>query len=723
VTASALDVFAPELARLDALIHREALRLRGRYELSLDELRGLYITDEQVDALLRHRGAPADFAAVPDIAAARAADRSSRWHRLAQALELSDDERDMLLVCLAPELDSKYETLYAYLNNDVSRRWPTAELATRLIGGSAGDRLRLRAHFLPGARLIATSAIEMVQPDREPVSRLQRALRVAAPVVDWLLGLAYADERLTSIARFGALEVMIPADGLPAGVAAPIARAAQMFGSALTMPPVVVTAPAAADAAMIAQDLFAHAHRHAIVVDLAGLRQISPADIVGAMHLMQRVLGIGLVVSPLDALLDGDGRAVEMLQALVRRLILQSPAVVLAGTDGVPWRDLLPDAHALEIRVPDLTACERAAVWKRALAAGHAGETGADGVPFALADRFLLGPDRVFRAARDAYGSAALAGDARPSRRQLFASARAVSFDGAGAMTRRVVTPFSWDDLVLPAEIRQRLVEIVRAVELRARVLDEWGLARRIGGARGIKILFAGPSGTGKTMAAGIIAKTLQLEMQRIEVGAVASKYIGETEKNLDRAFAAARRGNAVLFIDEADALLGKRSEVKDAHDRYANVEIAYLLQKMEDHDGVVILASNLAQNIDEAFSRRMQFVVEFPQPDEPARERLWRQMFPPDAPLAGDVDFAFLARQFELAGGDIRNVVLDAAYSAAREGAPISLHHVLRAVAMQYAKQGRVLTPADLREHYGALVAAASAPALDDILTGVAGE
>ena len=182
------------------------------------------------------------------------------------------------------------------------------------------------------------------------------------------------------------------------------------------------------------------------------------------------------------------------------------------------------------------------------------------------------------------------------------------------------------------------------------------------------------------------------------------SKYIGETEKNLDRAFDTARAANAILFIDEADALFGKRSEVKDAHDRYANVETAYLLQKMEDHDGVVILATNLANNIDSAFSRRMHYVVEFPLPDVQRRELLWRGMFPPEAPLAVDVDFSFLARQFAFAGGDIRNVVLDAAYGAAQSRDAISMRHILKAVARQYAKKGQVVGAAELRE-YGSLM------------------
>jgi SpoVK/Ycf46/Vps4 family AAA+-type ATPase len=241
-------------------------------------------------------------------------------------------------------------------------------------------------------------------------------------------------------------------------------------------------------------------------------------------------------------------------------------------------------------------------------------------------------------------------------------------------------------------------------VELRARVLDEWGFQRRLGQAGGVKAMFAGPSGTGKSMAASLIAKALSLDLHRVELAATVSKYIGETEKNLDRAFDTARAANAILFIDEADALFGKRSEVKDAHDRYANVETAYLLQKMEDHDGVVILATNLANNIDNAFSRRMHFIVEFPLPDVPRRELLWRGMFPREAPLGADVDFSFLARQFPFAGGDIRNIVLDAAYAAAQQGEPIGMATLLRAVSRQFAKRGQVASASEFREYHGLL-------------------
>src|SRR5207248_4941858 len=190
-------------------------------------------------------------------------------------------------------------------------------------------------------------------------------------------------------------------------------------------------------------------------------------------------------------------------------------------------------------------------------------------------------------------------------------------------------------------------------------VYSEWGFERRIDSGKGLKALFAGASGTGKTMTAGVIARELGLDLYRIDLSGVVSKYIGETEKNLDRIFRAAHCSNAILFFDEADALFGKRSEVKDAHDRYANIEVAYLLQKMEEHEGAVILASNLSKNIDDAFSRRMHYIVEFPMPDEAHRERLWLGMFPPEVPLGQDVDFRFLARQFPIAGGDIKNIAL----------------------------------------------------------------
>ena len=259
--------------------------------------------------------------------------------------------------------------------------------------------------------------------------------------------------------------------------------------------------------------------------------------------------------------------------------------------------------------------------------------------------------------------------------------------------------------MVLPRLTLQRVKEIAFAIKCRHIVYSDWGFEQRIASGKGLKSLFAGASGTGKTMAAGVIARELELDLYKIDLSSIVSKYIGETEKNLDRIFRAAQSSNAILFFDEADALFGKRSEVKDAHDRYANIEVAYLLQKIEEYEGVVILASNLSKNIDDAFSRRMHYVVEFPLPDESYRERLWRTMFPSEVPLSNDVDFQFLARKFPIAGGDIRNVALDAAFLAAQDGKVVTMRQLARALARQMMKQGKIPSAMDFQQYHGLIV------------------
>src|SRR5262249_22799761 len=222
------------------------------------------------------------------------------------------------------------------------------------------------------------------------------------------------------------------------------------------------------------------------------------------------------------------------------------------------------------------------------------------------------------------------------------------------------------------------------------------GFDRHLAMGKGLNTLFAGPSGTGKMMAAEIVAADLGLELYKVDLSTLVSKYIGETEKNLDRIFAAAQEANAILFFDEADAIFGKRSEVKDAHDRYANIEVGYLLQKMEEYDGVVILATNLRKNIDDAFTGRMHMTIEFPSPEEPDRLRIWQKVFPPEAPLTDDVDMGFLAKQFKVTGGNIRNIALLSAFLAAEERRSIGMTQVVRAIKREYQKLGKLVTEAD---------------------------
>jgi SpoVK/Ycf46/Vps4 family AAA+-type ATPase len=232
-------------------------------------------------------------------------------------------------------------------------------------------------------------------------------------------------------------------------------------------------------------------------------------------------------------------------------------------------------------------------------------------------------------------------------------------------------------------------------------VYIDWGFDKKLSLGKGLNVLFSGPSGTGKTMAAEIIAKDARLDLYKIDLSSVVSKYIGETEKNLNKIFNEAETSNAILFFDEADALFGKRSEVKDAHDRYANIEIGYLLQKMEEYEGIVILATNLNGNIDDAFLRRMQFVIEFPFPDEKLRLQIWNRIFPKDAPLAEDINYKFFSERLKLAGGNIKNVALAAAFQAAEESCEIGMRQIMHATKREYQKIGKPFLRVDFEPYY----------------------
>jgi SpoVK/Ycf46/Vps4 family AAA+-type ATPase len=271
-----------------------------------------------------------------------------------------------------------------------------------------------------------------------------------------------------------------------------------------------------------------------------------------------------------------------------------------------------------------------------------------------------------------------------------------------GSLAQRLDPVYKWDDIVVSEDLMRQLREIADQVATRAEVYGRWGFGARLPRGRGISALFSGPSGTGKTMAAEILANELQLDLFRIDLAGVVSKYIGETEKNLRNVFDAAEESGAILFFDEADALFGKRTEVRDSHDRYANIEVNYLLQRMEDYRGLAVLCTNRRSALDRAFLRRLRFLVEFPFPDGEKRRLIWSKVFPAQTPVSG-LDLDELAR-LEITGGNIRNIALNAAFLAAREQTSVQMPHLLRAARREYAKIDKLLTEAEFGSQYRAM-------------------
>ena len=317
-----------------------------------------------------------------------------------------------------------------------------------------------------------------------------------------------------------------------------------------------------------------------------------------------------------------------------------------------------------------------------------------------LAGKFSFQPGQIMEAVREAERNAGWSGK-EVEEDTLYQACRSQVNHRLGEKAMRIKASYGWDDLILPPDRKQMLKNACDQIEYSHQVYGTWGFAAKMAYGRGISMLFYGPPGTGKTMGAQVLARELHLELYKADLSSVMSKYIGETEKNLGEIFEEVKKSQSILFFDEADVLFGKRSEVKDAQDKYANAETAYLLQKMEEYEGIVILATNYMQNFDEAFKRRIRFMIEFPLPDAKRRFQIWQQVYPDTTPVSEDVDFDFLASQFELSGSSIKNIAVSAAFRAAAAGTKVEMGQLLDCLREEMKKSGKNLQSEDFGPYY----------------------
>ncbi|MFF9688451.1 ATP-binding protein [Streptomyces sp. NPDC014623] len=637
-----------------------------------DPYRGQYLTPDAAARILDGPGGPGLPAPAP-------ADPppGSVLGRLVRAFELSPLDVDLLLIAVAPDLDSRFERLYGYLNDDLTRRRPTTGLALELCGhtGMTSGRFRLS----PGAPLLAGGLVEVTEPGRPPLSRV---LTVPDRVTGHLLGSSAPDARLMDVLGADTVD--------PALDTALVRRAAAAAGTGHVHLRAVGGAPEGpAGAALRASG------RPPLVLDAAALarRAGDLPELARAAALDARLTGAGVVIGPLDVLPDKPSERAHMLRTLCSAL--SGVPLFTYGPDG--WDPAWADRTPVTLTVGPPSPEQQVARWRHALEAATDGGQPVEDVDVLARSvaAHRLDAGQLRRAADVAGRTAALAG--RPvGPEDLRAAVRAQNGAGLARLARRVQPAVGWDDLVLPPQTRRGLRELAVRARHRDQVLGGWGMRPGGGRGRGVIALLAGGSGTGKTMSAEVVAADLGMDLYVVDLSTVVDKYIGETEKNLERIFTEASAVNGVLLFDEADAIFGKRSDVKDARDRHANIESAYLLQRMESFDGIAVLTTNLRANLDEAFTRRLDIVADFPMPDAAQRLALWERCLGERLPRAGDLDLGFCADRFELAGGSIRACAVTAAYLSAESGIPLTMRQVVSAIAQEYRKLGRLVLDAE---------------------------
>jgi hypothetical protein len=704
VAVQALDELLLALRHLDRRLERACAAGRSSADASADPYRGLYISDEDVAALLARDPCDAPFASDASRAEENLFDSvmkyPARLAELGETYGLSCFDLDVVLIALAPELDLRYERLYAFIQDDVTRRRPSVELALNLLCSTAAMKLSRRARFSPDAPLVKEGLLHLLpDPNQTHPPFLAHYLKLDEHVLSLLLGQSSLDARLAPFCEL--IEASAALDDLPVAEEQKRALLKLVSHSRQTGQPLRCHCHGrrGMNKRRAAEALASEVGARLLVCDTA--RVPDSYDFRQTLKVAFREAQMRdalLYLEGVDALRRDDRRTHADL--LADALDAYGGIVILAGED-----ETLADTRRVSLKVFDVPFVEqdfaqRRACWQESLRRQGVLLDAAD--LDALAGRFRMTQGEISAAVTAAFNRARwreasqtqselhAPNAARPTLQDLFDCARAQSRHNLGTLARKVEANYGWDDIVLPPDQFSQLKEICRQVEHRHVVYGEWGFDRKLSLGKGLNSLFAGPPGTGKTMAAEVIARELHLDLYKIDLSQVVSKYIGETEKNLDRIFREARSSYSILFFDEADALFGKRSEVKDAHDRYANIEVGYLLQKMEEYDGIAILATNLRQHMDDAFVRRMHFVVEFPFPGEDERRRIWEGLFPSEAPLAADVDFNALAREIKLAGGNIKNIGLSAAFYAASDGGVIRTAHLLHAARREFQKLGR---------------------------------
>ena len=599
--------------------------------------------------------------------------------RVLERFSMDTFQRWVFLLCYAGKLDAKYERLFAYLQDDVTKKVPTVQLAVQLYLPAGKTVEEYTAAFARKSQFNS-----LFQPEGLAEGNLQLHPMVLAFLSAGTLeddhGLRVFDGRSDAPSDPLVIQQVLATelDGAMAGGAQAIA----------------ITGTEGVGKRFQVLHLMERQKALCLFADMEAMEH--PARAVERAALAARLLDAYVCFYGLDSVTqEGEIEpASPVLSEALSQADIQREPIFLLSQRRMP-RPIRPATVEFSIERPD--EAERLALFTHYF----------EKVPLApearlqeLSAKFRFVPRQIQGAGMQAAGLSCISGGEALDNRTVHACCYRQVVHRLDKLAKRVEPCYSWEDVVLPESQKRLMQQACNHIRYQHQVYQEWGFGKKLGYGKGLSILFAGAPGTGKTMCAQVIARELNMEIYKINISQIVSKYIGETEKNLQAVFTEARNSNYILFFDECDAIFGKRSDVKDAHDRNANVEVAYLLQQIEDYDGVCVLATNLVQNIDAAFMRRITYVVHFPFPEPPQRKEIYLRTLPAGAPVDEDVDWEFIAEKFELSGGHIKNIVLGAAFMAAGEGTAISMRHMLRAAVNEMRKNEIVVVREELREY-----------------------
>lgn len=615
---------------------------------------------------------------------------------LTKLFGLTPFEQNMVIICLSHELSEKYEKTFLSLEVNHGSPRPTKDLIIKLLCPEADDQFKARAYFRPGATVFSTGIVEeCVGPSLSDNNIEHTYYKIDQRILDFIMGFENMDTRLN-----GVVEILTPTDDIDLLLIEEETKTKlknlithEIIESRGTSRRLVLSLYGSHGRGKkeLALSLCKMLHCNLLSID-CNLFSGANEEFEGIIRIAFRegLLQAGLFFYNFDNFQE------DKLNSFLRKIALINKEfgwLTFFGSEEPLQLDrFFQDTVTRSIHIPPASLPIRKKAWKHFLE--RADIDFKNHWPGKLAVQSHLSYPQIQKAVTSAILKVSMIDNSsKVSLEDLERAARGQYIHKLDQLARKVVPQNQWEEIILPENTKGQLTEICTWVKHRHQVLEEWGYGSKFSYGNGINALFHGPSGTGKTMAATALAGKTGLDLYRIDLSALVSKYIGETEKNLSALFKEAAKCHAILFFDEADALFAKRTDISDAHDRYSNMETSYLLQKIEEYEGVTILSSNLKQNIDQAFLRRIQFLIEFSFPDKISRLEIWKNNHPKQAPLADDIDFKFLAENFSLSGGNIKNILLNGAYLAAENGSEIKMEHLLKATKREYEKIGKTWT------------------------------